>query len=355
MQKAFHNFLYRCAVIIVMMVMVVPFASLHAAALTTISDLLSTQKASTLANHRIRFITPTGVTTGQTIVLSFHADFTMGSFSVNNIDLAISSGGTCSSFSDATVAASNGAAQWGVAQSGQNITFTAPSSGTPVAASRCIEIEIGSNATSGATGATQITNPATPGTYAIGIAGGTFADSGTATVVIISDDQVQISATVAQTLTFSISDNSIGFGTLDASAARYATGDLAGNAAETGAHDLVAATNATSGYSITVDGATLTSGLNSINSIGASNTASSAGTEQFGLRLTATGGAGAVSAPYAAAGFAFDTAAFPDQVAASTTASATTTYSTRYLANITTATESGAYTTVLTYNATANF
>ncbi len=355
MKKFIINSVYRFAVVLVIAVMVVPLASLQAAAITTVSDLLSSQKVSTLSNHRIRFITPTGVTTGQTVLITFPAGFTMGTFNVNNVDIAISAGASCASFTDATVAASNGATQWGVAQASQTITLTAPSSGTPVVAGRCIEVEIGSNATFGASGVTQITNPASPGSQAITISGGTFADSGTATVVIISDDQVQISATVAQTLTFSISDNTIGFGSLSDSAARYATGDTLGSASEVGAHDMSASTNATSGYSITVDGATLTSGANTITAIGASNTASAVGTEQFGIRLTATGGSGAVSAPYAAAGFAFDTAAFPDQVAAATGASASTTYSTRYLANIATLTEAGAYSTVLTYNATANF
>ena len=106
---------------------------------------------------------------------------------------------------------------------------------------------------------------------------------------------------------------------------------------------------------MTLAGNTLTSGGNTVNAIGAANTASSAGTEQFGLRLNASGGSGAVSVPYAAAGFAFDTAAFPDQIATSTGASANTTYSARYLANITTLTEAGSYTATLTYVATANF
>jgi hypothetical protein len=106
---------------------------------------------------------------------------------------------------------------------------------------------------------------------------------------------------------------------------------------------------------MTVNGATLTSGANTITAIGSSNTASSAGTEQFGLRMSASGGSGTVSVPYAASGFAFDTAAFPDQVASASGSSANTTYSVRYLGNITAQTEAGAYTATLTYVATANF
>jgi hypothetical protein len=114
-------------------------------------------------------------------------------------------------------------------------------------------------------------------------------------------------------------------------------------------------TNASNGYTMTVAGNTLTSGANTITAIGASNVASSVGTEQFGMRMSASGGTGAVAVPYAAAGFALDTAAFPDIVATASGSSANTTYSARYIANITSSTEAGAYTSTLTYVATANF
>jgi hypothetical protein len=72
--------------------------------------------------------------------------------------------------------------------------------------------------------------------------------------------------------------------------------------------------------------------------------------------MTASGGDGAVSAPYAAAGFAFDTAAFPDLVASDTNGDdITTTYSVRYVGNITSTTEAGPYNAILTYVITASF
>jgi hypothetical protein len=71
--------------------------------------------------------------------------------------------------------------------------------------------------------------------------------------------------------------------------------------------------------------------------------------------MSASGGSGAVVAPYSASGFALNTAGMPDQVATSTSASANTTYSARYLANITSNTEAGSYSATLTYVATANF
>ena len=160
----------------------------------------------------------------------------------------------------------------------------------------------------------------------------------------------------ATTLTFSISDNTIGFGTLDSGNARFANGAGTGSGTEVEAHTLTASTNATNGYTITVNGSTLTSGSDTVTAIGSSNTASSPGTEQFGLRMTATGGNGAVSAPYAAAGFALDTAAFPDQIASDPDGDdVSTTYSVRYLANITAQTEAGSYISTLTYIVTGTF
>lgn len=158
------------------------------------------------------------------------------------------------------------------------------------------------------------------------------------------------------TLTFSISDNSIGFGTLSSADDFFANGAGTGSATEVEAHTISASTNGTSGYTITVNGTTLTSGGNTISAIGGTNTSSSAGTEQFGLRMTASGGNGAVSAPYAAAGFAFDAAAFPDPVASDPDGDdITTTYSARYLGNISTLTEAGSYSATLTYVITASF
>ena len=323
-------------------VLIWPFLQVaQAAAITSAKDTMSRVKASTLANHDIQFTSPTGAAAASTITVTFPAGFTMGSVAVGDMDL-LDDG------VDITLAATCSGTTWGAAVSGQVITFTS-CTGT-IAAGSVIRIKIGTNATSGVN---QITNPAA-GSYAISI-GGTFGDSGNITVQILADDQVAVSATVTQALSFSISTNSIGFGTLSSSAARYANAAGTGSATEVEAHTLVAGTNSGSGYTITVNGNTLTSGSYTITAIGATNTASSPGNEQFGLRMTATGGTGTVSAPYAAAGFAFDTAVFPDEVASAPGASADTTYSVRYLANIASDTEAGSYTATLTYVATGNF
>lgn len=186
---------------------------------------------------------------------------------------------------------------------------------------------------------------------------GTNAHVGTSTAYTI-----KICGTVtggaAQSLTFSISDSTIGFGALSASAARFANGATTGDTVEVGAHTLSASTNATGGYIITVRGATLThtsNGSFTISAIGGTNTVSAPNTEQFGLRAT-TAGPGTVTAPYAATGFAYAaTVSTASQVASGAGDGASTIYSARYIANISAPTEAGSYSTTLTYVATATF
>jgi hypothetical protein len=183
---------------------------------------------------------------------------------------------------------------------------------------------------------------------------GAFGDTGEVAVQIIADDQVAASATVDETISFSISTSSIAFGTLTTANARWAN-TTSGSATEVTAHTMTASTNAVSGYVITVDGTTLTSGANTVTAIGATAAASSPGTEQYGIKATASGGFGAVSSPYDTVNYALDTAAFPDQFASAAGASAATTYTLTYIANIAATTEAGSYTSTLTYVATATF
>ena len=110
---------------------------------------------------------------------------------------------------------------------------------------------------------------------------------------------------------------------------------------------------------MTVIGATLTSGGNTIAALNSgSPTASSPGSSQFGLRVTASGGSGAVQNPYngSSGNYAYtSTAGASTTVALSGAASALTTYTLYYLANISATQQAGSYTTTLTYVATATF
>ncbi len=335
-------------VIAMIMMLAGPFAAItHAAAITSASDTLSSQKVSTLANHDIQFTTPTGVASGQTAIITLPADFSIG-VAMDFTDMDVLDDAV-----NVTLAAAPAGATWGAVRTSATV-ITLTNGTTAVAAGSVLRIKIGTNATNQTTGVRQITNTTTNGSKVIAISG-TFGDTGNITVTILTDDQVAVTATVDQSLTFSINDVAVGFGSLSTSTACFASPAPACSGTEIEAHTLIVGTNASNGYTMTMNGGTLTAGAYTITAIGAVNTASSIGTEQFGLRMTATGGSGTVSAPYAAAGYAFDTAAFPDQVASATGASTNTTYSVRYISNISSATEAGSYSVTLTYVATANF
>ncbi len=328
----------------------IPFSVAEAAAITSASDTMSSLTVSATSTHAIRFVTPTGANqSSDTIIITFPSDFNFTSKTIGTV--TFTHGASTGLEATETLAAAPSASAWGAVFSGtQNriLTLTAPSDGTGaavLAASDKIIISYDG---------TNSINPTTPGSYTTAISG-TFGDAGDITVNILTSNQVDITATVPQSLTFSISDTSISFGTLTAVAARYASGTASGDTSEIEAHNVIVGTNASNGYTMTVGGSTLTSGLNTITAIGAVSSSSAVGTEQFGLRMTATGGSGAVSAPYAAAGFAFDSGAFPDTIATASGASSNTTYSARYIANITASTEAGIYTGAVTYVATANF
>ena len=183
-------------------------------------------------------------------------------------------------------------------------------------------------------------------------------DTGDAIIEIIADDQVAVTAGVNATLSFAITgDNTIGFGTLDSGAIRYATTD-SGSASEVSAHTLTVGTNSTSGYSITVEGNTLKDGTPEITIIGGTETALAFGGEQFGIRISSTGGTcdNAEVAPYNhATSYAYDAVSAADQIVSCGSASGTTTFSIYYGANIAANTEAGNYTAALTYIATGNF
>lgn len=315
----------------------------HAAPLTNKSNTMSSLKVSTLSDHTIQFTTPTGVAAGQDITVTFPIGWDITSILFSDVD--IKDGAV-----DLAVAATPVTATWGAVVSGQTLTLT--NGNAVVTAGSAIEIQIGLNAGFGVAGANQITNHATPGTYLISIAG-TFADTGDIAVNLLTDDQVAATATVVESLSFSISHNSIAFGTLTTANARWAN-TISGSATEVTAHNIIVGTNGTSGYILTVSGNTLTSGANIITAIGATAVASAPGTEQFGIKALATGGDGVVSAPYASANYAF-TPPGPSQLASAIGASADTTYDITYIANIAALTEAGSYTSTLTYTATATF
>lgn len=328
-----------------------------AAALLNKSDTMSRLKASTASNHTIVFRTPTGAgDSTDTITITFPAGWTMGSVAFGDMDLAHSAGGqtSCSGVTytnDETLAATASVTAWGAAVSGQVITFTAPTDGVGVAAiaaNACVQIEIGTNA---AGGVNQITNSATAGSHTIAVAGA-FGDSGDIVVQVLSDEQVAVSATVDESLTFSLSANSLALGTLSTSAVT------------TGTHTVTLATNAANGLVLTYSGSTLTFGANTITAMSTA-AASSVGSEQFGINAkdNVTPNVGlecSGTTPIAAAATGYSTVdnfkfVSGETIISSSAGINSTTCTISYIANIAGATEAGSYTTTLTYTATAQF
>lgn len=161
----------------------------------------------------------------------------------------------------------------------------------------------------------------------------------------------------SQSISFNISDFSVGFGYLTPSGLRYATSDGQGSGTETEAYAIDISTNAPSGYGLYVKGDTLSNGTYEIDAIGGTNLIPSPGTNAFGVRAVASGGSGDVVAPYDGPGFAYDaTSSIASELGSSQTGDgSTTSYSIRTVATIDSILDYGEYSTNLTYIVVPNF
>lgn len=164
--------------------------------------------------------------------------------------------------------------------------------------------------------------------------------------------------TIQPTITFSISNNSVQFGTLSSAAASYAN-TSGGSLTNTVAHTMTASSNAPNGYTISYNGPTLTSSSNTISPAVISNDLDGTpGSAQFALSLSSSGSASITSAynqsnsPNPNWKFVANTT---ETVASTAGVTTSETFSNRYIANITPGTPAGSYATALTYVITGNF
>lgn len=159
---------------------------------------------------------------------------------------------------------------------------------------------------------------------------------------------------VLETITFSLSANSINFGALSSSGPRYAN-TTTGSATDVVGHTMTAESNATSGYSISYKGTTLTSDSNTIAVASNVSGNGSAGTEQFGISLGTTGSAN-IAVPYLQSG---PTRTFVNNtttnIVSTSGITASETFDVHYLTNISNVTPAGNYTTSITYILTGTF
>jgi hypothetical protein len=343
------------------LISILSVGSASAAALSNMSDTLSSAKIGTASNHSFVFTTPTGIAAGSTTLITFPSEFVIpAGLSYTDVDINIGGAYTGSS----TLGSTPVGTTIGVARI-STTTILITNGTTPISAGSAVYIRIGTNALNQSTGVNQIVNATTTGNKSIGITGGTSTpmfDSGTTTVNMITNDTVTISATVLQSLTFAISTTTLSFGNLSNASAKYASSTNSdGSTVDVVAHTLTVSTNAAAGYSITVQGQTLTSqqyATNTISAIGATPATYAVGTEQFGIYATKSGGVnGTIDSTYAtASSFGYDATATTSALFASgTTPTNTETYSLHYLASISALTEAGTYTANLVYVGTANF
>jgi hypothetical protein len=318
----------------------------NAAALTVMSDTQTDQTTGALSSHTITFVTPSGIVASATTTLNWDNSTVIAGLTPTDVNILVNG-------ASQTVSGTAGASTWGVTFTASTVSIKAQTSGTPAAASSSIVIKIGT----AAGGTNRITNGSV-GTTILTIAG-TIADTGQIAEPVITNSIVNITATVAPTISFAISNNTLEFGTLNSGSARWATSTAGGSTVDTVAHTLIISTNSISGYNITLQGLTLTASTGTITPITGSPAASSPGSSQFGLYALESGGSASATttANYRTAGSYYfgATSTTADLLGTCTGPTAAATYSVHYIANISPTTPAGAYATNLTYIATPLF
>ncbi len=362
----------RVTTILAVLAMVFAFLpppSANALAMAQIRWVQTRIKAATLSDVQLQFTIPTGVDAStDTITLTFDTGYDLGTFVLTDYDFEVGDSGTCSTaaFTDETLAASPAAGVWGIATTGapkRIVTLTAPTDATTgeVTAGRCVQLLIGSNAGGGST---VVTNPST-GNYDVDITSelGAVDDSGSGSIAIITDEQVTVSATVDPSITFVVSSGaSVSFGTLLTGTGRWATSGGGANASATtpdAGTVFQVATNAPTGWALTYNGATLTipsaaPTIDVATIVGDSD--GTQNTEQFALTAS-TDGNSTIASGYlrdATSDLKF-VAGSAQTLVSEAIATNTENITVSYLANIGGATEAGAYSTTLTFIASATF
>ncbi|MCX6806533.1 MAG: hypothetical protein NT135_00160 [Candidatus Berkelbacteria bacterium] len=358
-QKLSHLFVIYL-ILVVLVFFIYPQVA-KADALTSLSDTMSRLADSTPtpvnSDHTIKFTTPSGVTdASDTIEITFPAGFSVTSVDVTDIDLHW--GPSTGLENSATLAGTADATHWGAYFTGQVLSFDHATDGAfeDIATTSKVVVEIGTNATGGDQ---QIDNHATAATYTISI-GGDFGDTGKIAIVILSDDQVQLTATVDPSITFTLSANSSDFGALLLGSVTNSSPDIT----------LTVGTNAGTGYTVTVRdvGNTTNPGLYNSTAnyiIGSTNTAYADGpttlangTEGYGLYVLSTTGSPTVASRYnGGTGTQVGGLEVSDTTIISriTSMSANDTATIRHRAAIAAFTAAGSYSDTLTYIATGNF
>jgi chitodextrinase len=197
----FHSFYKMVAACLVLASLLGLAGVTHAAGITSFSLELSRLEAGEVSNHTMSFVTPSGVgSAGDSIVVTYAAAFDLAALAMpGDLDLALDDDGSCDGpFVDLALAGAAAPGVWGASVAGQNVILAPPSDAAAgeVPSGRCLQLEIGTHASFGSSGAGQIVNPSSSGSYTVTVGGG-FGDSGAAAVAIADSDEVSITAEVS--------------------------------------------------------------------------------------------------------------------------------------------------------------
>lgn len=236
----------------------------EAAPLQKIKDTLSDSDLGVAANHTLQFVTQSAITASGTIVVAFNSNFSASSspaFSASDAtdyDIATSTGEITVVATGACVTTTPAFEITSVNTSTALFTFTHCNGSPDLPANTTTTIEIGTNATTGGTGDSQLVNPAAAGSYLITVTAPST-DSATTRVAIIDD--VVVTASVATNFTFTISavasgqtnaNGEAGTTSVTTTATTIPWGDLEPNTAKTARQDLAVSTNARNGFTVTL-------------------------------------------------------------------------------------------------------
>ncbi len=236
--------------------------SAGAAQLTLVSDTISTSAPGVKANHTVKFTLKNPVSASSTIVIAFDNTFqstsspAFANSDANDYDIA-------SSTLDLTVVVAgscptSGSAAFEITSiSASTFTFTHCALTLPVAATTPVTVKIGTNATVGGTGDSQLVNPSATGSYVVRVTAPT-GDAADTRVAIVN--QVTVTASVATNFTFTVagvaSGQSVnGDGTTTSSGATATAlpfGTISPSTPEVLAQTLTVSTNAKNGFTVGV-------------------------------------------------------------------------------------------------------
>lgn len=197
-----------------------------AGTITAVSDTMSRVQKTTLSSHTIKFTTSVAVSAAaDTIAITFPSGYSFATKAISSV--SFTHGASTGSEATEVLAATPDATKWGAVFSGTGnviFTLTAPTDGSGAA------ILAANDKVIIAYDATNSTNPSTAASYntTIAIAGANTASSSFETVILDSD-QIAVSATVDPTLSFSVTNTTLGFGHFAGTALRYATSDTVGS------------------------------------------------------------------------------------------------------------------------------